>query len=82
MSEDNSASKPKMKWKQIIIESVGDGHPVMRIYTAGIMTEDGNVTQLGDETFGSLPHQPHDVLKVDGTLVSYNAYCAELDGEL
>ena len=50
----------------------------MRIYGYGTVSENGDVTAHEDQTFGSLPPGPHNVVKADGEIVSYDAYCAEM----
>ena len=66
--------------KRIILEYVGA--PGQRIYGFGTITEDGKITQDQEQTFGSLPSTPCDVMKANGALVSYEDYCAEIDAEV
>lgn len=62
--------------KRVVIEYVGSRNE--RIYGFGLLSENGDVQQDEEETFGSLPGSSCDVLKADGTLVSHAAYRAEL----
>jgi len=65
--------------KTVIIEYLGT-KPDERIYGIGMLAEDGELLQPEDETFGSLPGGGYDVMKADGALVSYEDYCAEIQG--